>query len=1017
LSGQAEDIDKHLLHLTEAILLPCHPLLLSLNHVSQCLFLLAQALLVRSQLIGDPEGLRYSIEYFRHIRNLALPFETLGVPHNDIIMNLVLALGACVMLEVGSAAQHIEEMVVLCRGFLTSDISEDGLADSIVVLGNAVDSAIHIKLGKTLDQVVEFMREAVEMLPPRCWRASITLAQTLEARFIQNRTIEYFQEAIALLDDTIAHNALDGGRRNSDALRLAAVLADFRFNMYPNSETLEDAISRVRTSLAYFSPEDEHYSSLVENLAHLKERRAEYFHLTRNHQRATFRTSHEFANSSIPLTGTTKEGSLASDKTRDVRDAYFTETIEQQIHHLEGLSNNIPGTSDHVQYLRKLANLYDAKFGQSGDISDLEKCIELRQIEVASIPGNDTLMELRLLHLSLELHRAFQYNHRTSLLDESISLLRHLLKTPGSQGGVHRLVPRALWSCHRDRWMFLHHNKDLDEAVHFLRMDIDKSTVPPDKLEHSCIWATLARSTGHPSISAAYETAMSSMQDSLVFSPTLHTQHAHLVSIESANKMPLEYVSYLVQTGRLEHAIETFEQGRGLLWSELRGLRTSIDQLKGAYPVLASRLSAINQDLETLMTSTLPVENVDTEVGVAERDSGMDEFGHLLKKQRVLLDERDTLISQIQRHPGFENFLKAASFDTLSATASRGPVIIVNHCKYRSDILIVFHDSPPSLITTADDFYSKANELANRLLDTRKNYRLESRQYQRALRSALKDLYELVGKPIINRLHDLNIPEQSRVWWCPTSVFCSLPLHAMGPISSDDKIKEYFSDVYISSYTPTLSALIKSREPSIHTSDPPSLQIIAPPEMTLPGVREEIQVIKRVLKGSVDNAILEDATSETAKECLRQHRFAHFACHGVLETGKPFDAAFQLRGDNRLTLLDIVRSRLPAAEFALLSACHTAELTDGSIADEALHLTAAMQYCGFRSVVGTMWAMADTDGRDLAEHFYKSMFLSEDQGVPNYERSAKALRDAVQTLRREKRVSLERWVNFVHYGA
>jgi CHAT domain-containing protein len=61
-----------------------------------------------------------------------------------------------------------------------------------------------------------------------------------------------------------------------------------------------------------------------------------------------------------------------------------------------------------------------------------------------------------------------------------------------------------------------------------------------------------------------------------------------------------------------------------------------------------------------------------------------------------------------------------------------------------------------------------------------------------------------------------------------------------------------------------------------------------------------------------------------------------------------------------------VRSRLLAAEFTLLSACRTAELTDGSIADEALHLTAAVEYCGFRSV-GTMWAMADTDGRGLAE--------------------------------------------------
>jgi hypothetical protein len=88
-----------------------------------------------------------------------------------------------------------------------------------------------------------------------------------------------------------------------------------------------------------------------------------------------------------------------------------------------------------------------------------------------------------------------------------------------------------------------------------------------------------------------------------------------------------------------------------------------------------------------------------------------------------------------------------------------------------------------------------------------------------------------------------------------------------------------------------------------------------------------------------------------------------------------------------------------------------------SIADEALHLTAAMQYCGFRSVVGTMWEMADTDGRDLAKSFYESLFSSQETGVPYYERSARALRDATQKLRRKRGITLERWVNFVHYGA
>ena len=173
-------------------------------------------------------------------------------------------------------------------------------------------------------------------------------------------------------------------------------------------------------------------------------------------------------------------------------------------------------------------------------------------------------------------------------------------------------------------------------------------------------------------------------------------------------------------------------------------------------------------------------------------------------------------------------------------------------------------------------------------------------------------------------------------------------------------------DLYITSYTPTLSALIESQRPRSLTSAEPSLLLVAQPD-TLPGARGEIAVI-RSTKTPVTSLISDMATPSTVVERLRDHQFAHFVCHGLLEAGKPFDASFELHGDN-LTLLDIVRSHLPAAEFAFLSACHTAELTEDSFADEGLHLAAAMQYCGFRSVVGTMWAMADTDGEYLSKHF------------------------------------------------
>jgi hypothetical protein len=112
-----------------------------------------------------------------------------------------------------------------------------------------------------------------------------------------------------------------------------------------------------------------------------------------------------------------------------------------------------------------------------------------------------------------------------------------------------------------------------------------------------------------------------------------------------------------------------------------------------------------------------------------------------------------------------------------------------------------------------------------------------------------------------------------------------------------------------------------------------------------------------------------------------------------------------------------VRSRHPAGEFAFFPGSHTAELTEGSIPDEALHFSAAVQYSGFRSVIGTLWEMPvmdDDGGQDFERAVFQSLF-SGNEGVPYYERSARALRDTVKQKR--CKLPLVRWVGYVHYGA
>ena len=339
----------------------------------------------------------------------------------------------------------------------------------------------------------------------------------------------------------------------------------------------------------------------------------------------------------------------------------------------------------------------------------------------------------------------------------------------------------------------------------------------------------------------------------LSFAPTVSLQHTHLVALGagwSSKKIPLDFASFHIKFGRFEEAVETLEQGRALLWSEMRGLRAPATQLIDFDSPLAKRFAEINRELEALTVSVTPRGRPEMEDGDAQVGDGTDPFGRLVIKRRKLVEEHEAIVSHIQSRPGFEGFMKAPSFTTLRSAASRGPIIFINHSWWRSDILIIFHDHLPCSIPTVNDFYDRANTLRDELAEARK-HGLDSKEYQDTLCSVLKDLYELVGESVIKTLQVSGVPDKSRVWWCPTSFFCSLPLHAMGPIPSSDPSKRYFSDVYIPSYTPSLSALIESRRETAQMLEEPSLLLVAHPEDYLPGLKGEIKVIKRALKARV----------------------------------------------------------------------------------------------------------------------------------------------------------------------
>ena len=131
------------------------------------------------------------------------------------------------------------------------------------------------------------------------------------------------------------------------------------------------------------------------------------------------------------------------------------------------------------------------------------------------------------------------------------------------------------------------------------------------------------------------------------------------------------------------------------------------------------------------------------------------------------------------------------------------------------------------------------------------------------------------------------------------------------------------------------------------------------------------------------------ATRAGALDALQHNTWVHLACHGKQDREQPYYSHFSMR-DQPLTLLDIMENNVPQAEFAFLSACHTA-VGDEKMPDEVIHLAAGLQFSGFKSVIGTLWVVDDDVAKDVIEAFYDNMFKDLKHGVMDCTKLASAL--------------------------
>jgi CHAT domain-containing protein len=168
----------------------------------------------------------------------------------------------------------------------------------------------------------------------------------------------------------------------------------------------------------------------------------------------------------------------------------------------------------------------------------------------------------------------------------------------------------------------------------------------------------------------------------------------------------------------------------------------------------------------------------------------------------------------------------------------------------------------------------------------------------------------------------------------------------------------------VSSYTPTLSALLNAQNKAPQTA-PSHLDMLAIGEdaralRTLPRllfVESELITVEDTAKASKRDCTVDTiphhATVEGVTARIQAAHFVHLACHGTQDQTSALNSGFHL-SDNKLTISELMDLNLDKAWFAYLSACETAK-TDAQQPDQVVHIASAMLHAGFKSVVATMW--------------------------------------------------------------
>ncbi|KDR66746.1 hypothetical protein GALMADRAFT_80422 [Galerina marginata CBS 339.88] len=691
--------------------------------------------------------------------------------------------------------------------------------------------------------------------------------------------------------------------------------------------------------------------------------------------------------------------------------------------------------------LNNLGGSLQRRFEQTGDLADICEAILYEQRAVQLTPAGHAILPAWLSNLGISLRRRFEHTGDLADISEAISVQKKAIRlTPDGDAKMPSWL-NNLGSSFQSRFERIGNQADAHEAIFNYRQSATYlSGSPSVRLDGATHWAQLSNKIGSLQLLEAYSTAIQLVSLVAGLDQTIQKRYTSLKQISaisaSASAAALKF-------GKNELALEWLEQGRCLVWTQLNDLRTPLYDLRVHNPNLADDILRVSRALEIAGSRAEDTE-FEAQTGMTSKLTRHEQATAHVK----LAQEWDRLLIEVREIPQFKDFLRPTPCSTLlKHIPDSGVLVLINIHEDRSDALVLISGIQEPLHIALDKFpYDKAEYLRNSLKlhllssgvrmrgsepDTR-GMRYESGSA--VIIDVLRQLWVFVVKPILNGLGYSGSPANiQRIWWCVTGPLAFLPIHAAGiygPSESASGTYSTLSDFAVSSYTPTVRALVEMTHRSQeHAQEKNGLFMVSQPDTPtlarIPGTTKEVRAVELLLKiRGLRHLCLEGgaATVTPVITNISAYSCVHFACHASQNTDEPLKTGFYLH-DGRLELRSIIKERLIGADLAFLSACQTCT-GDEKLSEEAVHLAAGMLAAGYRGVVATMWSIQDRYGPKIAEDFYEYLVrrrAEDDTGSERLsgDRAARALHYATQQMRKtlgDSEESLLTWVPYVHFG-